>query len=138
KGDNVFSLVVEAQAAVLEDQICEIPKCKKEKPMKKRSKKITSAINGRETSERMKLDEGRKRLPLFPLVFLSRCKKRKNGGAIREPNGGWLVGFGMVTGLTDIFQVEVRAMLEGLKIAWAYGFHQVEAESDNALLVDIL
>ncbi|MBA0796481.1 hypothetical protein Gohar_007247 [Gossypium harknessii] len=44
----------------------------------------------------------------------------------------------MVTGLTDIFHVEIRAMLEGLKIAWARGFHQVEVESDNALLVDIL
>ncbi|KAB2049915.1 hypothetical protein ES319_A13G209400v1 [Gossypium barbadense] len=46
------------------------------------------------------------------------------GGAIRGPIGGWLV--------------EVRVMLEGLKIAWARGFHQVEMESDNALLVDIL
>ncbi|MBA0680355.1 hypothetical protein Goari_012060, partial [Gossypium aridum] len=34
--------------------------------------------------------------------------------------------------------IEVRAMLEGLKIAWACGFHQVEVESDNALLIDIL
>ncbi|MBA0779642.1 hypothetical protein Gotri_003871 [Gossypium trilobum] len=30
------------------------------------------------------------------------------------------------------------AMLEGLKLAWAHGFHLVEVESDNALLVDIL
>ncbi|MBA0554378.1 hypothetical protein Golob_013485 [Gossypium lobatum] len=44
----------------------------------------------------------------------------------------------MVTGLSNIFQVEVRAILEGLKIAWACVFHQVEVESDNALLVDIL
>ncbi|MFQ6631245.1 hypothetical protein Gotur_008821 [Gossypium turneri] len=51
--------------------------------------------------------------------------------------GGWLVGFGMVTGLADIFQVEARAMIEGLKLAWAHGFQQV-VESDNALLVDIL
>ena len=50
--------------------------------MKKRSKQITSAINGREKSERMKLDEGRKRLPPFPLLFLSRWKKRKNGEAL--------------------------------------------------------
>ncbi|MBA0590994.1 hypothetical protein Gorai_019682 [Gossypium raimondii] len=44
----------------------------------------------------------------------------------------------MVTGLIDIFQVEARAMLESLKIAWVRGFRQVEVESDNALLVDIL
>ncbi|KAH1033295.1 hypothetical protein J1N35_045469 [Gossypium stocksii] len=59
------------------------------------------------------------------------------GEVIRGPNGGWLVGFEMVTRLTDIFQIKARAMLEGLKIAWACGFHQVEVESDNALLVDI-
>ncbi|MBA0862617.1 hypothetical protein Goshw_010746 [Gossypium schwendimanii] len=52
--------------------------------MKKRSKKITSAINRREMSERMKLDEGRKRLPPFPLLFLSRCKKQKNGEALKK------------------------------------------------------
>ncbi|MBA0803696.1 hypothetical protein Gohar_013882, partial [Gossypium harknessii] len=44
----------------------------------------------------------------------------------------------MVTGLIDIFQVEAKAMLKGLKIAWVRGFRQVEVESDNALLVDIL
>ncbi|MBA0654229.1 hypothetical protein Goklo_021286, partial [Gossypium klotzschianum] len=44
----------------------------------------------------------------------------------------------MVIGLIDIFQVEARAMLEGLKIAWVRSFRQVEVESDNALLVDIL
>ncbi|MBA0816957.1 hypothetical protein Gohar_001563, partial [Gossypium harknessii] len=60
------------------------------------------------------------------------------GGAIRGPIGGWLVRFGMVRRLTNIFHVEARTMLEGLKIAWARDFHQVEVESDNALLVDIL
>ncbi|MBA0857067.1 hypothetical protein Goshw_007018 [Gossypium schwendimanii] len=59
------------------------------------------------------------------------------GGAIIGLYEGWLVGFGMVTGLTDIFQVEARAMIEGLKLAWAHGFQQV-VESDNAILVDIL
>ncbi|MFQ6628047.1 hypothetical protein Gotur_008073 [Gossypium turneri] len=28
-------------------------------------------------------------------------------------------------------------MLEGLKLAWAQGFRQVELESDNALLIDV-
>ncbi|KAH1091656.1 hypothetical protein J1N35_018913 [Gossypium stocksii] len=60
------------------------------------------------------------------------------GGAIIGLYGGWLVGFGTVTGLTDIFQVEAKVMIEGLKLAWARGFQQVEVESDNALLVDIL
>ncbi|MBA0770754.1 hypothetical protein Gotri_019352 [Gossypium trilobum] len=38
----------------------------------------------------------------------------------------------------SVSTVEARAMLEGLKIAWVRGFRQVEVESDNALLVDIL
>ncbi|MBA0701147.1 hypothetical protein Goari_027443 [Gossypium aridum] len=42
----------------------------------------------------------------------------------------------MVIGMADIFQIEVRAILEGLKLAWMRGFRQVEVESDNALLID--
>ncbi|KAH1123143.1 hypothetical protein J1N35_006303 [Gossypium stocksii] len=44
----------------------------------------------------------------------------------------------MVTSLVDIFQVEAKAMLEGLKLAWEWGFRQVELETDNALLLEIL
>ncbi|MFQ6640405.1 hypothetical protein Gotur_016121 [Gossypium turneri] len=29
-------------------------------------------------------------------------------------------------------------MLEGLKLAWAQGFRQVELESDNAWLIDVI
>ncbi|PPD79535.1 hypothetical protein GOBAR_DD23537 [Gossypium barbadense] len=56
-------------------------------------------------------------------VFQSRAAI---GGVIRGPHKGWLVGFGMVTSLVDIFQVEAKAMLEGLKLAWEQGFQQVE------------
>ncbi|MBA0645232.1 hypothetical protein Goklo_013354, partial [Gossypium klotzschianum] len=38
--------------------------------------------------------------------------------------------------MADIFQIEARAILEGLKLAWMRGFRQVEVESDNALLID--
>ncbi|KAK5833114.1 hypothetical protein PVK06_016926 [Gossypium arboreum] len=44
----------------------------------------------------------------------------------------------MMIGMSDIFQVESWAMLEGLKLAWAQGFRQVELESDNALLIDVI
>ncbi|MFQ6655018.1 hypothetical protein Gotur_025750, partial [Gossypium turneri] len=40
------------------------------------------------------------------------------GGVIRGPHKRWLVGFGMVTSLVDIFQVEAKAMLEGLLHIW--------------------
>ncbi|MFQ6624810.1 hypothetical protein Gotur_003230, partial [Gossypium turneri] len=39
------------------------------------------------------------------------------GGVVRELNGNWMGGFEMVVGLSDIFQIEARALLEGLKFA---------------------
>ncbi|KAH1106498.1 hypothetical protein J1N35_010266 [Gossypium stocksii] len=60
------------------------------------------------------------------------------GGVIRGPQRGWLVGFGMMASLVDIFQVEAKVMLEGLKLACEWGFQQVEVEIDNALLLEIL
>lgn len=44
------------------------------------------------------------------------------GGAMRGPSGGWLVGFMIIIGMNDDFQIEARAILEGLKLAWARGF----------------
>ncbi|MBA0551353.1 hypothetical protein Golob_022241 [Gossypium lobatum] len=43
---------------------------------------------------------------------------------------GWILG--------DFIGVEAKAMLEGLKLAWERGFRQVEVETDNALLLEIL
>ncbi|MBA0696556.1 hypothetical protein Goari_003100 [Gossypium aridum] len=40
--------------------------------------------------------------------------------------------------VTDIFQIEALAMLEGLKLTWSWGFQKLEIESDNALLIDTL
>ncbi|MBA0743005.1 hypothetical protein Gogos_005729 [Gossypium gossypioides] len=60
------------------------------------------------------------------------------GKAVRGPNGGWLVGFKMVLGMNGIFQIEAKAILEGLKLAWAKGFKCVELESDNAMLIEII
>lgn len=47
-------------------------------------------------------------------------------------------GFHMVLGLSDIFLVEPRALLEGLKLAWAKGYRQVEIKSDNAILISVV
>ncbi|KAK5810994.1 hypothetical protein PVK06_026311 [Gossypium arboreum] len=44
----------------------------------------------------------------------------------------------MVTSMASIFQIEARAILEGLKLAWMRGFRQVEVESDNALLINTI
>ncbi|KAA3462825.1 SKP1-like protein 1A [Gossypium australe] len=60
------------------------------------------------------------------------------GGVFTGSEGEWLVGFAMRTGIIDIFQVEVRAVLKGLKLAWARGCRQVELKSNNAFLIDII
>ncbi|MBA0644590.1 hypothetical protein Goklo_028732 [Gossypium klotzschianum] len=39
--------------------------------------------------------------------------------------------FEIVVGLVDIFQIEARALLEGLKFAWAKGYRRVEIENEN-------
>ncbi|MBA0741841.1 hypothetical protein Gogos_014962 [Gossypium gossypioides] len=44
----------------------------------------------------------------------------------------------MVVGLSNIFHIEARALLEGLKFAWAKGYRRVEIESDNSILVTII
>ncbi|MBA0576453.1 hypothetical protein Golob_027983 [Gossypium lobatum] len=41
----------------------------------------------------------------------------------------------MRIGKDSIFKIEVRAILEGLNLAWAFDFRQLELECDNALVV---
>ncbi|PPD67017.1 hypothetical protein GOBAR_DD36106 [Gossypium barbadense] len=48
-----------------------------------------------------------------------------------------LTGFSMEVGESDVFQVEARAIDEGLMFAWSRGFRQVKVETDNVVfLVD--
>ncbi|MFQ6622279.1 hypothetical protein Gotur_002322 [Gossypium turneri] len=60
------------------------------------------------------------------------------GGTVRDSNGKWLTGFAMVTGMAEVFQVEARAVVEGLKLAWMKGYKQVQINYDNALLIDTI
>ncbi|MBA0692403.1 hypothetical protein Goari_009969 [Gossypium aridum] len=46
------------------------------------------------------------------------------GGVLRGPSEGWLVGFRMRIGMFGFFSIEVKAVLEGLKLAWNKGFRQ--------------
>lgn len=64
--------------------------------------------------------------------------KRGNRWVPRRPSGGWLVGFRMRTGMSDIFTIEDKVVLKGLKSAWNKSFGYAELECDNALLVDVL
>ncbi|MBA0735817.1 hypothetical protein Gogos_019631, partial [Gossypium gossypioides] len=47
-------------------------------------------------------------------------------------------GFEIVVGLVDIFKIEARALLEGLKFAWAKGYRRVKIENDNSISVAII
>lgn len=46
-------------------------------------------------------------------VSLSRNRSRATvGGMLRGPNGDWLVGFRMQTGMYDILNIEAKTVLE--------------------------
>ncbi|MBA0605008.1 hypothetical protein Godav_017624 [Gossypium davidsonii] len=49
-----------------------------------------------------------------------------------------MFGFAMRVSVSDIFQIEERAIYEGLFLAWQKGFRKVVIKSDNALLVDLI
>ncbi|MBA0686939.1 hypothetical protein Goari_014506 [Gossypium aridum] len=55
-------------------------------------------------------------------VVLSSRAHASVGGIIRDTNGVWQCGFSMTIGDGTIFQVEVRATLERLRLAWNKGF----------------
>ncbi|MBA0664720.1 hypothetical protein Goklo_004681 [Gossypium klotzschianum] len=44
----------------------------------------------------------------------------------------------MTTGMANTFQIEARAVLEGIQLAWEKGFRQVKVESDNVMLIKSL
>ncbi|MBA0799343.1 hypothetical protein Gohar_009864 [Gossypium harknessii] len=60
------------------------------------------------------------------------------GEAMRGSSGGCLVGLKMTVGLLGILQVEVKAILEGIELAWNRGFREVELESDNTMLIEFI
>ncbi|MBA0781807.1 hypothetical protein Gotri_002693 [Gossypium trilobum] len=39
------------------------------------------------------------------------------GGVVRGPSGSWMAVFEMVVGLSNIFQIEARALFENLKFS---------------------
>ncbi|MBA0809907.1 hypothetical protein Gohar_001934 [Gossypium harknessii] len=41
----------------------------------------------------------------------------------------------MRIGKDSIFKIEIRAILEGLNLAWTFDFRQLELECDNTLVV---
>ncbi|MBA0670240.1 hypothetical protein Goklo_023947 [Gossypium klotzschianum] len=37
-------------------------------------------------------------------------------------DGEWLISFNMVIGMDEIFKIEARAIVEGMKLAWLKGY----------------
>ncbi|KAH1072515.1 hypothetical protein J1N35_024843 [Gossypium stocksii] len=60
------------------------------------------------------------------------------GGVIRDHKRDWLFGFGMRIDRSGIFQIEARALYEGLVVTWHERFQQIEVESDNSILIDVV
>ncbi|MBA0759873.1 hypothetical protein Gotri_022685, partial [Gossypium trilobum] len=54
--------------------------------------------------------------------------KKEIGGVIRGPNGELIGVFEMVVGLSDFFQIEAWALLEGIMFAWSQGYCKVQFE----------
>ncbi|XP_052477142.1 uncharacterized protein LOC105797561 [Gossypium raimondii] len=50
----------------------------------------------------------------------------------------WVCGYSMTLGKDKVFRIEARSMLEVFQLAWDKGYQQVELESDNALLVELM
>lgn len=44
----------------------------------------------------------------------------------------------MHVGMAEITRIEAHALLEGLQLAWEFGYIQVEVNYDDALLVDTI
>ncbi|MBA0875892.1 hypothetical protein Goshw_015058 [Gossypium schwendimanii] len=70
--------------------------------------------------------------------FLNHLSRATVGGVFRGSNGGWVSGFSMKVGGSDIFQVEARAIYEGHKLAWSRGFSRIEVDYDNAILIEFI
>lgn len=60
------------------------------------------------------------------------------GRVVRDANGKWLTGLTMAMGMVEVFLVEARGVLEGMKLLWQKGYRQIEVNCDNALLIDTI
>lgn len=53
------------------------------------------------------------------------------GGLIRDDQGNWLLGYTMSIGRGTIQRAELRGVLEGLQLAWRYGYNSLIVECDS-------
>ncbi|KAK9005282.1 hypothetical protein V6N11_042725 [Hibiscus sabdariffa] len=60
------------------------------------------------------------------------------GGAIRNSEGDWIVGFVISIGFSNCLHAELWAVFEGLKLAWEFGFERLLIQSDSRQAVDLV
>ncbi|KAK5774997.1 hypothetical protein PVK06_042863 [Gossypium arboreum] len=60
------------------------------------------------------------------------------GETMQNSDGEWLTRFNMVTDIDEIFRIELRAIVEWMKLAWLEGYKQVEINCDNVMLIDTI
>ncbi|CAN1837535.1 Putative ribonuclease H protein At1g65750 [Linum perenne] len=60
------------------------------------------------------------------------------GGLIRDEKGGFLRAFCANIGTCSITRAEIKAIVEGLKIAWHIGIRKIAIQSDSKAAVTIL
>lgn len=58
--------------------------------------------------------------------------------AFRSQDGAWLLGFTIIVGKSRNFQTETRVIYKKFSITWKESFRQIEVESDNVILIDII
>ena len=60
------------------------------------------------------------------------------GGVLRDSNGAWIQGFSVNLGASSILEAELWGIFWGLKLAWDYGYRDVEIECDSVVAVTLL
>lgn len=79
-------------------------------------------------------DEGYVKLKTNGVVFFSK-NYTSIGGVIKDDRENWRCGFVRSLGERLIFQVEAKAMLEDLHLAWDKGYKKIEMKCDKSLLM---
>lgn len=61
-----------------------------------------------------------------------------SGGVFRGSEGEWLGGFMYRVGNGDVHEAELRAVIQGLRLAWNLGFRKLFVKLDSAMVVQWL
>ena len=57
------------------------------------------------------------------------------GGLLREASANWIHGFSYNLGSCSVVEVEIRGILQGLRLAWSLGFRRLLLATYSLLVV---